>query len=79
MSVDSANETEYHLLTSRDLSLIKPNDWKKYTAETIEVRKMVYSYRVKVLSDEAMPSDETPGGTLNDDVDPPPEAPDAEG
>lgn len=79
MSVDSANETEYHLLTSRDLSLIKPNDWKKYTAETIEVRKMVYSYRVKVLSDEAMPSDETSGGTLTDDVDPPPEAPDAEG
>lgn len=39
MSIDSANETEYHLLTSRDLSLIKPNDWKKYTAETIEVQR----------------------------------------
>lgn len=57
MSIDSATETEYHLLTSRDLSLIKPNDWKKYTAETIEVRKMVYSYRVKVLSDDPMPDD----------------------
>lgn len=74
MSIDSANETEYHLLTSRDLSLIDPNDWKKYTAETIEVRKMVYSYRLKVLSDD--PSDHRArGATLTDDVDPPPVPP----
>jgi hypothetical protein len=72
MSIDSANETEYHLLTSRDLSLIKPDDWRKYTAETIEVRKMVYGYRVKVLSDEQLPGDEARGGTLNDDLTPPP-------
>ncbi len=57
MSIDSANETEYHLLTSRDLSLISRSDWRKYTAETIEVRKMIYGYRLKVLSDEARSDD----------------------
>ena len=38
----------------------------------IEVRKMVYGYRVKVLSDEQLPGDEDRGGTLNEDLTPPP-------
>ena len=53
MSVDSANETEYHLLSSRDLDLITQADWEKHTAETVEVRKMIIGYRKQVLSDEA--------------------------
>lgn len=73
MSIDSANETEYHLLTSRDLSLIEPNDWEKYTAETIEVRKMVYAYRVKVLSDDPRSDGRPRGGTVTDDPRSPPE------
>ena len=48
-SIKSANETEYHLLVSRDHDLISPDDWRKYTAETIEIRKMTYSYRKKLL------------------------------
>ena len=72
MSIDSANETEYHLLTSRDLSLIEPNDWQKYTAETIEVRKMIYTYRVKVLSDDAKPASDHRRVTLPNDADSPP-------
>ena len=68
MSIDSANETEYHLLTSRDLSLIEPNDWQKYTAETIEVRKMIYTYRMKVLSDDAKPASAHRGATLPEDA-----------
>jgi four helix bundle protein len=54
ISINSANETEYHLLSSRDFSLVPLDDWQKYSAETIAVRKMVYAYRKKVLeSDKA--------------------------
>jgi four helix bundle protein len=50
ISIKSANETEYHLLLARDLNLVSPEDWQQYTAETVEVRKMIYGYRRKVLS-----------------------------
>ncbi len=49
MSIKSANETEGHLLTSRDLDLIRPDVWEKFTNETIEIRKMTYGYRKSVL------------------------------
>jgi four helix bundle protein len=55
MSIKSANETEYHLLTSYDLGLISEADWKKYTAETVEIRKMIYAYRAAILRDEGGP------------------------
>jgi four helix bundle protein len=55
ISIKSANETEYHLLKSRDLELISGAAWQKYTTETIEVRKMIYAYRVAILRDEAGP------------------------
>jgi four helix bundle protein len=50
MSIESANETEYHLLVARDLDLFSVEEWERYTAETIEIRKMTYSYRKKVVS-----------------------------
>ncbi len=49
MSVKSANETEHHLIDARDFELMPPVDWQKHTAETIEVRKMIYGYRKKVI------------------------------
>jgi len=55
MSIKSANETEGHLLTARDLDLFSLDEWQKFTAETIEIRKMVYPYRTKVI---ATPDDE---------------------
>src|SRR5580765_6336326 len=45
MSIQSANETEGHLLSARDLGLLSSDEWQKFTAETIEIRKMVYAYR----------------------------------
>ena len=51
MSIDTANETEYHLLCSRDLALIPENEWSKFTTETVEVRKMIVGYRKRVLSE----------------------------
>jgi four helix bundle protein len=56
ISVKSANETEYHLLTSHDLELISDRDWRKCTMETIEVRKMIYAYRTAILRDEGGPT-----------------------
>jgi four helix bundle protein len=55
MSIKSANETEGHLLSTRDLDLFSLDEWHKFTAETIEIRKMVYTYRKKVI---ATPDDE---------------------
>jgi four helix bundle protein len=49
MSVKSANETEGHLLSTRDLDLFSSDEWQKFNNETIEIRKMVYTYRKKVL------------------------------
>jgi four helix bundle protein len=48
MSIKSANETEGHLVAARDLGLFSLDVWRKFTAETIEIRKMVYVYRRKV-------------------------------
>ena len=52
MSIKSANDTEYHLLSARDLGLVSANDWQKYNAETIEIRKMTFGYRKKVLEND---------------------------
>jgi four helix bundle protein len=49
ISIKSANETEHHLLSARDLDLFSPSEWQKFAGETIEIRKMIYAYRKKVL------------------------------
>ena len=49
MTIKSANETEGHLLSARDLELLSRDEWQKFTAETVEIRKMVYVYRRKVI------------------------------
>jgi four helix bundle protein len=56
ISIKSANETEYHLLTSHDLELFSDAEWEKFTRETIEVRKMIYAYRVALLRDGGGPA-----------------------
>jgi len=53
-SIKSANETEGHLLKARDLDLISLREWEQYSANTIEVRKMIFGYCAKVrASDKA--------------------------
>ena len=49
MSIKSANETEGLLLSARDLELVSLDEWQKFTTETIEIRKMVYAYRKKLV------------------------------
>jgi four helix bundle protein len=49
ISIKSANETEHHLLSARDLDLVSPDAWQRFTAEIIEIRKMIHGYRKKVI------------------------------
>ncbi len=49
VAVKSANETEHHLLSARDRRLISEVDWKKLSSEVVQVRKMTYVYRKRVL------------------------------
>jgi four helix bundle protein len=49
ISIKSANETEHHLLVARDLGLLSPDSWQKHAAETVEIRKMIYAYRKRIL------------------------------
>ncbi len=50
IAIKSANETEHHLLTVRELGLAPYEVWQKHTAETVEIRKMLFGYRRKVLA-----------------------------
>jgi four helix bundle protein len=59
ISIKSANATEYHLLDGHDLGLISEADWRRYAAETIEVRKMIYAYREAILRDERGPQEDS--------------------
>ena len=52
MAIKSASETENHLMTARDLGLISREDWLRHSNETIEIRKMAYAYRKKVLESD---------------------------
>ena len=48
ISIKSANETEHHLLTARDLALFSTEDWRGFSDETVEIRKMIFGYRKRV-------------------------------
>jgi four helix bundle protein len=50
IAIKSASETENHLLVARDHRLIEHDVWLKLNAETIEIRKMIYAYRKKILA-----------------------------
>lgn len=49
IAVKSANEVEYHLLKARDHELIGEPEWQRLSAEMVEIRRMIYVYRKKVL------------------------------
>jgi four helix bundle protein len=52
MSIKSGAETEYHLRSGRDRHAISYDDWRRLSSETIEIRKMTYVYRKKLLEDD---------------------------
>jgi len=44
VSLASANELDYQLLISRDLSYIKDDKYQLLSSQTKEVKKMIYAY-----------------------------------
>jgi four helix bundle protein len=53
ISIKSASETENYLISARDLELMSQEDWLRFTTETIEIRRMTFAYRRRVLEDDA--------------------------
>jgi len=47
-SLNSSSELEYHLILARDLRGITPGDFDSLSAQTIEVRRMLYGLRRKL-------------------------------
>ena len=52
ISIKSAAETEYHLLSARDRRVLVHNQWQRLSAEAVAVRRMTYAYRKKLLEDQ---------------------------
>ena len=49
ISIKSLNETEYHLLAARDRGALALMLWEPLTSEVIQIRRMTYALRNKVL------------------------------
>ncbi|HEV7387836.1 MAG TPA: four helix bundle protein [Gemmatimonadaceae bacterium] len=54
IAIKSASELEYHLLLADDIRVISRNDCESLTAQTIEVRKMLYSLRNRVVTERRL-------------------------
>ena len=50
-SINSADETEYHLLVARDYGLLTAREWSQRTADVSQIRAMTMNLRRKILSD----------------------------
>ena len=51
IAMGSATETEYHLLLAKDLSLIKPEEFKKVAEQVTEVKRMLAALLKKLKAD----------------------------
>ncbi len=52
MSIKSASETEYHLLSARDRRALIDRRWRQLSTEAVEIRRMTYAYRQRLLEDD---------------------------
>jgi len=52
MSIKSAAETEYHLLSARDRRALIDDRWRPLSREAVEIRRMMYAYRKRLLEDD---------------------------
>jgi len=50
VSMGSASELEYHLLLAHDLGLLKDDDYRKLAAETVEIKRMLGAFIMKLKS-----------------------------
>ena len=52
ISLSSASELEYHLITARDLGLIKQSDFVSLLTQVIEVRRMIHGLLNRISAKE---------------------------
>jgi four helix bundle protein len=53
IAIKSANETEYHLIAAADRGAIESTEAALLGAEVIEIRRMTYGLRKRILSEAA--------------------------
>src|SRR6185503_7084585 len=52
MSIKSTKELEYQLFLARDYGILPRNDWKSLSGETVEIRRMLYGLRRRILGND---------------------------
>lgn len=52
MSIKSASETEYHLVSARDRGALRHERWRRLSSEAVAIRRMTYTYRKRLLDDD---------------------------
>jgi four helix bundle protein len=55
MAAGSASEVEYHRLLSRDLELLKRDDYRRLSDEVVEVKRMLASLIQRLRADSFLP------------------------
>jgi four helix bundle protein len=60
IALKSTSELEYHLIIARDVGAISLNDCESLSAQTIEVRKMLYGLRTRVITSRPKPASSVP-------------------
>lgn len=51
VAVKSSSQLQYHLIVARDRQVMRSSDVDSLSADTVHVRRMLYSLRKKVLAD----------------------------
>ena len=60
IAIKSSSELEYHLILAGDRELITRSDFTSLTEQTIQVRRMLYVLRTRVLSSAKSPPKSAP-------------------
>ena len=60
IAIKSSSELEYHLILASDLHLIARSDFTSLTDQTIQVRRMLYVLRTKVITSAKSPQKPVP-------------------
>jgi four helix bundle protein len=60
IALKSTSELEYHLMIARDIAAIALADFQSLSAQAIEVRKMLYGLRTRVVASTGTPKRNVP-------------------
>ncbi|HTU93663.1 MAG TPA: four helix bundle protein [Gemmataceae bacterium] len=51
IAMGSASELEYHLLLAHDLEYLPPHDYQRFSQQTIEIKRMLSAFILKIRAD----------------------------